>query len=402
MESMFTKTLKIRLKDRHARRLNRMAREVNFVWNYINDLSSRNVRRFNGKAIWLSGYDIQKYTAGFTHFAEINAGTIDCIAVEYATRRKQFKKSRLNWRASYGGRKSLGWIPVKGSSIKYVNGCIKYAGYEYQLLDNSFELEGAKLGAGNFSQDATGRWFINVTVKLEDQAIKGAAAVGLDLGLKDSATASNGLTLHTKRFKVMQDKLAIAQRAEPKTKGQVAHEGRQQVAKLIKLGHTRKAETLKKRITIRAAKAPRQLKSASRAKAIHRKIYNLRTDDLHKFSRKLVDENAAIFVGNVNAKAMQKLFGKSSADASWGRLKTMLKYKCDHAGNVYEEINEAYTTQTCSCCGCIPDSSPKGRAGLVIREWVCSVCGTDHDRDINAAKNILALGLERLAGGKQL
>ena len=109
---LHTKTLKIRLKDRHARRLNRMAKEVNFVWNYVNDLSSRNVRRFNGKAVWLSGYDIQKYTAGFTKFAEINAGTIDAIAAEYATRRKQFKKSRLNWRASYGGRKSLGWIPV--------------------------------------------------------------------------------------------------------------------------------------------------------------------------------------------------------------------------------------------------------------------------------------------------
>ncbi|WP_162596647.1 zinc ribbon domain-containing protein, partial [Thiofilum flexile] len=56
-------------------------------------------------------------------------------------------------------------------------------------------------------------------------------------------------------------------------------------------------------------------------------------------------------------------------------------------------------TQTCSCCGCISLNSPKGRAGLRIREWSCSECGAVHDRDVNAAKNILALGYERLAVG---
>ncbi|WP_081642751.1 zinc ribbon domain-containing protein, partial [Aquaspirillum serpens] len=63
------------------------------------------------------------------------------------------------------------------------------------------------------------------------------------------------------------------------------------------------------------------------------------------------------------------------------------------------EINEAFSTQTCSCCGEIPNSSPKGRASLRIREWICSNCGAVHDRDTNAAKNILAAGLRRLAEG---
>jgi len=78
-------------------------------------------------------------------------------------------------------------------------------------------------------------------------------------------------------------------------------------------------------------------------------------------------------------------------------LNTMLEYKCAHAGVVFEEVNGSYTTQTCSSCGTIPASSPKGRAGLGIREWSCSHCGTTHDRDINAAKNILAVGHGRLA-----
>ena len=90
---------------------------------------------------------------------------------------------------------------------------------------------------------------------------------------------------------------------------------------------------------------------------------------------------------------------KSVLDAGWGSLKTMLEYKCAHAGVVFEVVNEAYTTQACSGCGCISDSSPKGRAGLGIREWTCNECGDTHDRDVNAAMNILAVGHGRLAVG---
>ncbi|MCU4394296.1 RNA-guided endonuclease TnpB family protein, partial [Acinetobacter parvus] len=112
-----------------------------------------------------------------------------------------------------------------------------------------------------------------------------------------------------------------------------------------------------------------------------------------------VNEHAAIFIGNVNAKALaQTKLAKSVLDASWTTLRTMLKYKCENAGVCYEEVNEAYTTQICSCCGS-RSSSPKGRAGLGIREWQCMECGTLHDRDVNSALNILALGHERLAVG---
>ena len=80
-------------------------------------------------------------------------------------------------------------------------------------------------------------------------------------------------------------------------------------------------------------------------------------------------------------------------------LKTMLEYKCDHAGIVFEIVNEAYTTQTCSYCGRISANSPKGRADQRVREWTCAECGAEHDRDVNAAKNILAVGHGRLAVG---
>jgi IS605 OrfB family transposase len=121
---------------------------------------------------------------------------------------------------------------------------------------------------------------------------------------------------------------------------------------------------------------------------------------MHKFSRDLVNQNAAIVVGNVNARAIARTrLGKSSLDAGWGMLKTMLVYKCEHAGVVFEVVDEAYTTQSCSSCGALPPERPRGIAGLGIREWVCSECGASHDRDINAARNILAAGHSRLAGG---
>ncbi|MDY0206401.1 MAG: transposase [Pseudomonas sp.] len=70
---------------------------------------------------------------------------------------------------------------------------------------------------------------------------------------------------------------------------------------------------------------------------------------------------------------------KSVLYADWGQLKIMLEYKCYHAGIVFKEINEAYTTQTCSSCGALPDSRSKSITGLRIREWTCE-CGVTHGR----------------------
>ena len=78
-----------------------------------------------------------------------------------------------------------------------------------------------------------------------------------------------------------------------------------------------------------------------------------------------MNNNAAVFVGDVSSTKLAKTkMAKSVLDAGWGLLRTMLEYKYDHAGIVYENINEAYSTQRCSHCGEIPDSSPKGRTPL--------------------------------------
>ena len=201
-------------------------------------------------------------------------------------------------------------------------------------------------------QDSRGLWYACITVKEYPKTACGTGKTGIDLGCKDSATTSNGEVLKTKVTQQYAKKLGIAQRA----------------------------------------------KNKKRVKAIHAKIKNTRQDLIHKFTSKLVKDNNAIIVGKLHSKSFTSTkLAKSVYDAGWFEIKRQLTYKCKHAGCYYDEVNESYTTQTCSCCGS-RQNSPKGRAGLGIREWLCE-CGVTHDRDINAAKNILALGLERLAVG---
>ena len=318
-----TKTLKLRIKDKHAAVLSLMAREVNQVWNYCNETSSRAIRE---RREWLSGFDLQKLTAGYSKCEGVRIGsaTVQLVCEEYATRRKQFKKARLNWRVSNpkSAKYSLGWVPFKAGGAKYKAGQIAFLGHKFSLWD-SYGLSRFDLRAGSFSQDARGRWYLNVCVKVDVPKSAGTGLVGIDLGLKTTATCSDGEELASGLYRKHEGALGIAQRARKK----------------------------------------------SRVRAIHAKIANTRKDAMHKFSTGLVARNAAIFVGNVQA------------------------------GVVFEEVNEAYTTQTCSSCGVIPASSPKGRTGLRMRRWTCCDCGAEHHRDVNAALNIAARGHARLAGG---
>ena len=345
MSTLVTRTLKIRVKDKHAVLLQRMATQVNQVWNFCNETSSRSIRE---RSTWLSGFDLQKYTNGFSKCDGVLIGskTIQQVCEEYVTRRKQFKKAKLRWRVSnpQSSRRSLGWIPFKSGALVYANGQIQFAGHRLSLWD-SYGLSNYKLRAGNFNQDVRGRWYLNVVVQIPTVASSGKRSVGMDLGVKTAVATSDGQKLEGHWYRAQEEALARAQRAKKK----------------------------------------------DRVRSIHAKIANQRKDALHKFSHAMVSQYGAIFVGDISSQWMLKTSSaKGTLDASWSRLKIMLEYKSQQAGVIFEVVNEAYTTQTCSCCGNIPSSSPKGRAGLRVREWTCSTCGAHHDRDVNAAVNILA------------
>lgn len=340
------KTIRVRVKDNHAPVLVEMARSVNTVWNYLNEISHRSISE---KGKFLSFFDMHPYTVGAAKMLGLHSHTVKRVAKAYVDSRNQFKKSRLQWRKS-SGKRSLGWIPVSNGAASWKNGCIRHNGYRFKVWD-SYGLGQYKFLTASFSEDARGRWYFNAAVEISSIEASGDCEIGVDLGLKTIATCSDGVTLENGRFyRNLEPALAAAQRAGKR----------------------------------------------SRARSIHAKIANQRKDALHKFSSALVSRCKLIVVGDIKSRKLSKTtLAKSVNDAGWFMLKTMLSYKCDHAGIIFKVVDEAYTTQTCSDCGSMPDSRPKGIAGLGMREWACSECGVTHDRDVNAAKNILALGHER-------
>ena len=343
-----TRVLRLRIKDKHAKHLLEQSREVNQVWNYSQDLALKVLER---EQRFISAYDMAAYTKGAAKEGlSLHSQTVQAVSEEYCTRRKQFKKAKLRWRVSHGSRRSLGWIPVKASALSYRAGQVHYQGKAISLWD-SYGLADYQLRSGSFSEDSRGRWYLNVTVDVKQPAkTAGSSSVGIDLGLKDLAALSNGQTVEAEQFyRDLEPALAVAQRA----------------------GHK------------------------ERTKAIHAKISNRRKDFLHKLSTRLVKEHGAIFIGNVNASGLAKTnMAKSVLDAGWSMFRTQLQYKGDSAGAWVREVNEAYSTQECSSCHAL--TGPKGLAGLAVRRWTCSVCQAEHDRDTNAAKNILFRGLVEL------
>jgi putative transposase len=161
----------------------------------------------------------------------------------------------------------------------------------------------------------------------------------------------------------------------------------------------------------RLAKAQRRLSkkklgSANRAKArqkvakLHAKISDCRQDNLHKLSRRLINENQVICVESLKVKNMIRnpTLSKAIADAGWGEFVRQLAYKADWAGRSLVAIDQWFpSSKRCSGCGHTLSSLP-----LSIRQWDCPECGMSHDRDINAATNIKAAGLAVLALGENV
>jgi transposase len=271
-ERSTTRTLHIRIRDKHATLLRALAYDVNQVWNFCNALS---IKVFERERRFMSGFDLQKYTDGASEEGiHLHSQTIQAITSEYATRRKQCKKVRLAWRRSGGTRRSLGWAPFKKSGITYAHGQIRYCKVWLSLWD-SYGLKDYDLGPGNIAEDARGRWYINLCATPKQKPMQQMSlfndAAGIDLGLKDFAATSDGAVIEAQQFyREMEEKLAVAQRANKK----------------------------------------------DRFKAIHARIVNCRKDLHHKLSTRLAQGYGAIFVGNVNASALAKT---NQAKSSFGR-----------------------------------------------------------------------------------
>lgn len=214
--------------------------------------------------------------------------------------------------------------------------------------------------------DASGRWFVSLlvedhTVKVLPQVEK---TVGIDAGITSLIATSDGEKIVNQwHFKCLRYKLRQAQKAlSRKVKGSNNREkARLQVAR------------------------------------IHAAIADTRKDFLHKLTTRLVRENQTIAVENLAVKNMMKnhKLAQAIADASWSELVRQLEYKCQWYGRTLVKIDRWFpSSKRCGHCGYVVDKLP-----LDIREWDCPECGMHHDRDINAAKNILAAGLAVIVCG---
>jgi len=329
--------------------LNQWASAVNFVWNYCND-RQKDALRFDRP--WLTGFDLNRLTTGSSKELRLHSGSINAVCEQFAKSRAQRRRPFLRYR----GRKSLGWVPLKGRNLHREGNAFRFAGNTFRVFYSRPLPEGKIKDGTCFSCDSRGNWFLNIVIEVADRPLRSIDhGIGIDLGLKDLATLTNAKKIPAPGFyREAEATLAVAQRA-----------------------HKRR-----------------------RIKAIQARTARRRMDFLHKQSAEIAKEFDHIAVGNINARGFtQTSLAKSVLDAAWSSFRRMLAYKAVRHGARYVEVDERFTTQTCSDCGALPDSRPRGIAGLGIREWTCSDCGAVHDRDLNAAKNILRRGRATLVAG---
>ncbi|HFH0426180.1 TPA: RNA-guided endonuclease InsQ/TnpB family protein [Salmonella enterica subsp. enterica serovar Bovismorbificans] len=215
------------------------------------------------------------------------------------------------------------------------------------------------------SKDASGRYFVSCLCEFEPVSLPiTAKTIGIDVGLKDLFVTDTG----------------------------------------FKTGNPRHTAKYAKRLTLLQRRLSKKQKgSCNRAKAkqkvakLHAKIADCRMDNLHKLSRKLINENQVVCVESLKVKNMIRnpKLSKAIADAGWSEFVHQLQYKGEWAGRSVVAIDQYFpSSKRCSCCGyTLPELA------LNVRTWRCPECGTDHDRDVNAARNIKAAGLAVLAHG---
>jgi putative transposase len=226
----------------------------------------------------------------------------------------------------------------------------------------------AKPSSVTITKDCAGRYFISILVEEEIAHLpQSEQTIGADLGVKSFVALSDGEIVGNPKFFAQDEKkLARAQRR-----------------------HAKKKKGCKNREKVR--------KKVAR---IHARIADRRRDFLHKLSTRLIRENQTICVETLAVKNMVKnhSLAKAISDVGWGEFVSQLEYKAQWYGRTLVKIDRWYpSSKRCSHCGHLLDA-----LSLEVREWTCPECDTHHERDINAAKNVLAVGLAVNACGEAI
>ena len=207
-------------------------------------------------------------------------------------------------------------------------------------------------------KDSAGRYFASFVVEVDDKPLPETThEVGIDLGLTHFAVLSNGKKIASPKF---------LRRAE------------------------RRLRKAQKALSRKQKGSNNRKKAAARVAKLHARVADARRDHHHQLSTAIIRENQAVFVEDLNVAGLGRTrLAKSVHDAGWSQFVAMLEYKAARYGRTFARINRfAPTSQVCSACGALDGPKP-----LHVRSWTCKECGAAHDRDVNAAKNILAAGL---------
>ncbi|GAA3630138.1 RNA-guided endonuclease InsQ/TnpB family protein [Streptomyces chitinivorans] len=225
--------------------------------------------------------------------------------------------------------------------------------------------EGAEPTTVTVSRDSAGRWFVSMLC--EDTVAPAPAttnAVGIDAGLTSLVTLSTGEKVTNPRHE-RRDRARLARAQRELSRKQPGSNNR--------------------------AKARRKVAR------VHARIADRRRDHLHQLTTRLVRENQTVVIEDLTVRNLLKngRLARAISDASWTELRSMLEYKCAWYGRDLVVIDRWFpSSKLCGACGTVREKLP-----LNVRTWTCEHCGTTHDRDTNAARNILAAGLAATACG---
>ena len=248
------------------------------------------------------------------------------------------------------------------NGIRIIDKRIKLPKIGLVRIKQSRDFDGRILSA-TVSRAASGKYYVSLCVEAEKGSLScpnDGKQIGIDVGLKVFYSDSNG---------------DIVENPHPLKKLQ------------------RKLRREQRRLSRKMPKSVNRERARVRVARVHERIANIRRDFLHKISTRLARENQTVAVEHLNIKGMLRnhKLAKSISDVSWSEFFRQLSYKTERHGGELLKVDTFYpSSQTCSVCGY---QNPLTK-DLSVREWDCPACGTHHDRDVNAAKNILRKALE--------
>ena len=340
-------------------------------WIYNHFLSEQK-RRFEAKEKHLSAFDCNieitklKQQSETSWLKSIDDWCLKTSAEDLATGYKNFfdsikgkrkgpKVETPKYKSKYDNRQSYRTRGVKVNfeknqvSLSKIK-CIKTA------IDRSFVGE---IKYATVSKTPSGKYFVSILVE-EQIKLKSAtgAEVGCDLGLKDLLILSNGV------------KFAHPEKMLARTKQALKRQQR-------KFARTKSKSKNRTKARIKVAK-------------LYEKLTNMRNAYYHNISSYLINNFDAIYLENLNVAGMIKhpTLARKIHESAWSTLASMIQYKAGFYGKTYHKIDRfAPSSKTCSCCG-----HKLAKLDLSVREWTCPTCGTEHDRDLNAAINIKNFG----------